>query len=54
MKSCLRLVLVVLLTVVGLVASTPAPADAAHDGSGYWMLTADGHVHGFGAAAPPG
>ena len=58
MKSCLRLALVAVLTAAGLVASTaglvastPAPAGAAANDSGYWMLTADGHVHGFGGAA---
>src|SRR5205823_3350596 len=28
----------------------PAPAKAATSGGGYWMLTSDGHVYGFGAA----
>jgi hypothetical protein len=54
MKSCLRLALVAVLTAGGLAASVPAPAPAGAAttaGSGYWMLTADGHVHGFGAAA---
>jgi hypothetical protein len=51
MQSCLRLVLVAILTAAGLIAAVPAPAGAAGNGSGYWMLTADGHVHGFGGAA---
>jgi hypothetical protein len=50
MKPFLRLALVAAVTAVGLVTSASAPARAAHDGSGYWMLTADGHVHGFGGA----
>jgi hypothetical protein len=32
----------------------PTPAHATHKHSGYWMLTADGHVYGFGGAAHMG
>lgn len=49
MKSIVRVLSAALVIAAALVVASPA-ARPATAGSGYWMITADGHVHAFGAA----
>jgi hypothetical protein len=55
MKNRIRAAFVAALTLAGLTAGMTKPAAAAtRTDSGYWMVTKDGHIYGFGGATKLG